>query len=191
MVIRKTGHPTEAELIHELQMAVDFFAPASTRRIPTTWSTTRGGSGPSSSGARLTHARLQQGVTRMNSPCPGPNTTVSRPTSLRRSHTSRRAPSGSSSSSCPAGRVMWICSSRSRSWCGWRGSRFPSRSAASRRSATWRRTSYGPRCGLIARTGSAAGKSPTGSRTSRRARTTFACCAAATATASRTRSRFT
>ena len=27
VVIRKTGHPTEAELIHELQMAVDLFRP--------------------------------------------------------------------------------------------------------------------------------------------------------------------
>jgi hypothetical protein len=28
VVIRKTGHPTEAELIHELQMAVDLFRPS-------------------------------------------------------------------------------------------------------------------------------------------------------------------
>ncbi len=28
VVIKKTGHPTEAELIHELQMAVDLFRPS-------------------------------------------------------------------------------------------------------------------------------------------------------------------
>ena len=28
VVIRKTGHPTEAEMIHELQMAVDLFRPS-------------------------------------------------------------------------------------------------------------------------------------------------------------------
>ena len=44
-VLSKTGHPTEAELIKELQLAVDLFRRASTRNRTTTWRTTAGGFG--------------------------------------------------------------------------------------------------------------------------------------------------